>query len=68
METKIDLVLRDLKGCKDRYSVYDDCVEERLKDSLDLYEKENKNRELYLRYKSEYSVLRKYRRMLRDEV
>ena len=66
MVTKIDFVLEDLKNCKDGKQVYQKCVEDRLQKSLDLYDKESRDRKLYLRYKSEYSVLRKYRRMLKD--
>ncbi len=70
MATKIDSVLEDLRNCKKigRNELYADCVDKRLTKSLELYEKENKERQLYLRYKSEYSVLRKYRRLLKDEV
>lgn len=66
MATKIEFVLEDLKKCKAGKEVYLKCVEDRLKKSLDLYEKENRDRRLYLMYKSEYSVLRKYRRMINE--
>lgn len=68
MATKIDFVLEDLKNCTEGKSIYDKCVEDRLRTSLELYEKENRERKLYLKYKSEYSVLRKYRRMVKNEV